>query len=198
MVMLHLLLWIEVGVTAGTLLLAYLAMNDQAWLKTVQVVDNFLGVTALIGLGITLLPGISRRLQTALWVQRYVMPLRRHLGILMYLLALSHAILAIFLPNWVAGRLLPRSIPAYVLMGMTALFLTTPLFLTANDWAVRRLGRRWGTLHKLVYVVVLFVFLHVAILGSKWSIFAGGLLGLEIASWAAVWWRNRHPADRVG
>ena len=44
--------------------------------------------------------------------------------------------------------------------GWLALLLFVPLAITSNKVAVRRLGKKWGLLHKLVYVAALFTFLH--------------------------------------
>jgi sulfoxide reductase heme-binding subunit YedZ len=35
-----------------------------------------------------------------------------------------------------------------------------PLALTSNQWALRKLKRRWGQLHRLVYLVAILVILH--------------------------------------
>ncbi|MBT6244263.1 MAG: hypothetical protein HOI43_02525, partial [Gammaproteobacteria bacterium] len=44
--------------------------------------------------------------------------------------------------------------------GWLALLLFVPLAITSNTIAVRRLGKNWRTLHKLVYVAAIFTFLH--------------------------------------
>lgn len=44
--------------------------------------------------------------------------------------------------------------------GWLALLLFVPLALTSNNSSVRRLGPRWKTLHKLVYIAALFSFAH--------------------------------------
>ena len=45
---------------------------------------------------------------------------------------------------------------------MACLVLLLPLAATSNAFSIRRLGARWGTLHKLVYVIVLGGALHFA------------------------------------
>ena len=45
-------------------------------------------------------------------------------------------------------------------MGFLSLVLLTPLAATSNTWAVRRLGRRWSLLHKLVYLIAITVIAH--------------------------------------
>jgi sulfoxide reductase heme-binding subunit YedZ len=48
----------------------------------------------------------------------------------------------------------------FITMGFLSLVLLIPLAITSNLWSVRRLGRRWASLHKLVYVVALTVIAH--------------------------------------
>jgi sulfoxide reductase heme-binding subunit YedZ len=48
----------------------------------------------------------------------------------------------------------------YVTLGFTALLLLTPLALTSTRAWQRRLGRRWLTLHRLVYVAAGLAVLH--------------------------------------
>ena len=41
----------------------------------------------------------------------------------------------------------------YITIGMLALLLLIPLAVTSTNGMMRRLGRRWSKLHKLVYVI---------------------------------------------
>ena len=41
----------------------------------------------------------------------------------------------------------------YITIGFTALLLLIPLAVTSTNGMMRRLGRRWQTLHRLVYVI---------------------------------------------
>ena len=45
-------------------------------------------------------------------------------------------------------------------MGFLTLVLLTPLAITSNQWAVRKLGRRWVLLHKLVYLIACTAVVH--------------------------------------
>jgi sulfoxide reductase heme-binding subunit YedZ len=181
----------ECLVTVGVSLLVLLSLSDRKWLEWAYRLDTVLGQGALVFLSLTTLPGILRRWQVLRGWQPYLMPIRRHLGIMMYLLALAHAVLTLYLPNWVAGRWLPSVGSLFLVVGMLGLLLATPLFFTANDRAVKKLGRRWGTLHKLVYPLVLLVWGHVLLSGSGWATLAGLILLLEIGSWLKVWYQSR-------
>ncbi len=48
----------------------------------------------------------------------------------------------------------------YITVGMTSFVLMLPLALTSNQAAIRRLGRRWQTLHRLAYVSAVAAVLH--------------------------------------
>jgi sulfoxide reductase heme-binding subunit YedZ len=48
----------------------------------------------------------------------------------------------------------------YVTVGFTGLLLLLPLALTSTRGAMRRLGRRWQQLHRLVYVVAVLGCIH--------------------------------------
>lgn len=48
----------------------------------------------------------------------------------------------------------------YITVGFTALLLLVPLAVTSTDRWMRRLGRRWHALHRLVYVAALLGCLH--------------------------------------
>jgi sulfoxide reductase heme-binding subunit YedZ len=49
----------------------------------------------------------------------------------------------------------------YITMGMLSAVLLMPLAWTSNDYSVRRLGRNWKRLHRLIYPAILFVMIHV-------------------------------------
>ena len=48
----------------------------------------------------------------------------------------------------------------YITVGFSALVLLVPLAVTSTQGMIRRLGRRWKSLHRLVYVIVALAILH--------------------------------------
>jgi sulfoxide reductase heme-binding subunit YedZ len=48
----------------------------------------------------------------------------------------------------------------YITVGFTALLMLIPLAITSTRGMMRRLGRRWGQLHKLVYPAAMLACLH--------------------------------------
>lgn len=47
-----------------------------------------------------------------------------------------------------------------MLTGWIAMFIFVALAVTSNNASVRALGKRWKSLHKLVYVAAILTFLH--------------------------------------
>ncbi|MGX9352641.1 protein-methionine-sulfoxide reductase heme-binding subunit MsrQ [Shimia sp. W99] len=52
----------------------------------------------------------------------------------------------------------------YITIGMAGFLLLVPLAVTSNGYSVRRLGRRWNRLHRLVYLAALLGALHFVML----------------------------------
>jgi len=48
----------------------------------------------------------------------------------------------------------------YITLGMTGLLLLLPLALTSTKGMMRRLGKRWQKLHRLVYVIAVLAVWH--------------------------------------
>lgn len=87
---------------------------------------------------------------------------RKYLGIVFYLLAVSN--LAMFILE--AGIGATFSAP-FLVAGMVAVLLATPLFLTSSRWSQRWMGmRRWRLLHRLTYVIAVALVAHVALIGE--------------------------------
>jgi ferredoxin-NADP reductase/DMSO/TMAO reductase YedYZ heme-binding membrane subunit/rubredoxin len=98
-----------------------------------------------------------------------LMPLRKELGILMGTLAFVHGT-TYLLPDvtyvldstfWIQDGML-----SYLAFGFFALVLSIPLTLTSSTWAMRKLGKSWKTLHRTVYLILIFTIIHVVLL--KW------------------------------
>lgn len=90
-----------------------------------------------------------------------VVGLRRTLGLLAFAYAALH--FGVYLVDQeLAWSFIVEDIAErpYVTVGFTALVLLLPLALTSTRGAIRRLGRRWVQLHRLVYVVGLLAVLH--------------------------------------
>jgi sulfoxide reductase heme-binding subunit YedZ len=130
-------------------------------------------------------------------------PYRRTLGLLAFTYACLHLSTYVALDlgfdlGAVAEDVAKRP---YITVGFTAFCLLVPLAATSTRAMVRRLGRRWITLHRLVYVaatlgVIHFLWLVKADLREP-LIYAGVLaLLLALRAW---WWLDRArsaPSER--
>ena len=147
------------------------------------------GTIALIFYLLSLMPGIMSRSRLLPLAGITLMLFRRHLGIIMFVSAFVHYSFTTLLPMIIDGW--PLATDLFRVFGLLAFFLTTPLWLTANDTSERFLGRKWKILHRLTYVVLLLVFGHVALQMKKWAIVIGVVIVAEILSWIVYWRRPR-------
>ena len=111
------------------------------------------GKTALNLLLLTLLVTPVRRLTG--WTQ--LLRLRRMLGLFAFGYALLHFAVYLWLDqqfNWPA-ILKDIGKRPYITIGFTALLMLVPLALTSTNRMMRRLGRRWQQLHRLVYAIAI-------------------------------------------
>ena len=92
--------------------------------------------------------------------------LRRMIGLLAFSYVVLHfLVFALFdhmlNPATIADDVINRP---YILMGFLALLLLIPLAVTSTNAWMRRLGRRWKQLHKLVYLIAVLGVLHFLLL----------------------------------
>ncbi|TFG88465.1 MAG: sulfoxide reductase heme-binding subunit YedZ [Gemmatimonadales bacterium] len=156
--------------TALRLLLAAGAAGPAIWLlwaafvrqdlgadpvKTLQVVT---GLAVLNLLLVTLAITPLRRYLTWNFLGQY----RRMLGLSAFAYAVVHLLIYVVFDQSLDPRLIwddtiehPR-----IAVGALALLLLTPLAITSTDNMIRRLGKNWGRLHRLVYPATALGVLH--------------------------------------
>jgi sulfoxide reductase heme-binding subunit YedZ len=115
---------------------------------------------------------------------RRLAPFRRTLGLLAFTYACLHFATWLVLDNFFDWSAMLEDVAKrrYITVGFAAFLCLVPLAATSTRAAVRRLGRRWVTLHRLVYVAALGGVVH-----SWWLVkadilapasYAAGLAGL--------------------
>lgn len=131
---------------------------------------------------VTTIPGISRRFGLKHKLFSLLHVFRRYLGISMYLFVSVHFWFVRGIPWFIKGLL--KMTPAlFEIMGLTAYILTFFMFLTSNDLSVANLGIWWNRIHKLTYIIIFFIFLHVALQKlSIWTVLIGITLLAQISS----------------
>jgi sulfoxide reductase heme-binding subunit YedZ len=116
------------------------------------------GKTALNLLLITLLVTPVRQLTGFTHVVR----LRRMLGLFAFFYAAMHFVVYVVLDQGMnlQGILHDITKRPYITIGFTALVILIPLAVTSTNGMMRRLGRRWQKLHRLIYVAAIFGVWH--------------------------------------
>ncbi len=136
----------------------YLGFSDQLGGDPVEAIIHYTGKGALNLLLLTLLVAPLSR-----WShQNRVLRVRRLLGLYCFAWACSHLgnYIAFELQfDWglVAAELVKRP---YIVVGMSAFLILLALAITSLPVLVRKLGRRWRSLHSTVYLAVALVCVH--------------------------------------
>ena len=150
---------------------------------------NTLGQFALILYVATLLPGIGDRLGIKNKILVLLKIYRREAGILMYLLALIHITLEKLLITTSITELF--ILLPFEIMGALSLLVLFFLFITSNTFSLIRLRLNWYRIHRLTYIGMLFIFLHVSLVKfSNWTILMGFVLILQLISFIVVYRRT--------
>jgi sulfoxide reductase heme-binding subunit YedZ len=94
--------------------------------------------------------------------QHWLLHLRRMLGLFSFFYVSLHFLCFIWFDHFfdLAAMLKDVIKRPFITVGFIAFLLLLPLALTSSDNMMRRLGRRWGWLHRLVYVVAVLAILH--------------------------------------
>ena len=112
--------------------------------------------------------------------------LRRMIGLGALAWVSVHALLYVGDQNWVLWRVaIEISTRVYLIIGFVAFVGLAVLGWTSTDEWVRRLGRRWKRLHRLVFPIALLALLHVFIQSKADTSQAVILAGLLI--WLLAW-----------
>lgn len=167
-----------------------------------KVLVNNLGQGALVLLLLTLaMTPIQRVTGWAGWLA-----VRRQLGLWCFSYALLHLASYLFFLLGAEISRLPEELSErpYILVGGLGLLGLTALAATSSRWSMRRLGKRWKTLHRLIYVIVIVVLLHMLWVvradAGRWALYAGIaaiLLVLRLPVLASVLGRLRTQTGKV-
>ena len=130
--------------------------------------------------------------------QPWMIKLRRMLGLFAFFYAVVHFTVYLVLDLELNFRLLGADIlkRPYITIGFSALLLLLPLALTSTNGMMRRLGRRWQSLHRLIYPIAALAVWH-----FYWQVKRDvrepllyvGILALLLAYRALRWRARRAP-----
>lgn len=165
----------EPAVTAAKAVAHILALLPAAWIAwqvrnelvlgtgglgadPVAAIEHFLGLWALRFLVLTLAITPLRQLTGKTILLRF----RRMLGLYVFFYATLHfaAYLALDLRGYWSEIFAGIVKKPYITVGFAAWLLLVPLAATSTLGAMRKLGRRWGVLHRAVYAISVLAVLH--------------------------------------
>lgn len=176
----------EVSIVVVWCVVAAAFAQNRDLLAVVYETGIELGEFAILFYCSTLVPGILQRLNLFTTLRVIMMLFRRHLGIMTFLLIWLHMSWGSTLPliSFYGVSLKALSVLSVSQwLGLSAFTLLVPLFITSNDYSVKKLGKAWKSVHKLTYVVLFLVFLHVALIESKWLLVIVPTMIAWIFSW---------------
>jgi sulfoxide reductase heme-binding subunit YedZ len=168
-------------------------------INPVEDLELTTGIWALRFLVLTLAVTPVRRLTGWNRVIQY----RRMLGLFAFFYVCLHFSVYVGIDQFFAWSAIVKDVVKrpFITMGFTAFVLMIPLALTSTKGWIRRLGKKWTLLHRLVYVAAICAVIHFA---WKVKVFTGDpvlyaviltlLLGFRLA-WNV--WSARPPARAV-
>jgi len=138
--------------------LVALGWADRLGANPVEFVTRSTGTWTLVMLCATLTVTPLRRLTGWNLLAR----LRRMIGLFAFFYGCLHLLTYVWLDQWFDVAQIVRDVVKrpFVTVGMAAFALMLPLAATSNDAAIRRLGRRWASLHRSVYAIAVLAVLH--------------------------------------
>ena len=175
---------------------AFALWQDALGANPIEAFTRGLGDWALRFLLITLAVTPLRRATGWAWLVR----LRRMLGLYAFFYASLHLVAYLWLDQFFDWAEIGRDIlkRPFITVGMATFLLLAPLAATSTNAMIRRLGgRRWQSLHRLVYPAALLAVLHFTWMvkvdvrePALYGVIAAALLGVR------AWWRfedSRRP-----
>ena len=128
-----------------------LGVDGKLGANPVETITHHTGDWALRFLLITLAVTPLRRLSGWNWLQRF----RRMLGLFTFFYAFLHFGTYLVLDQFFQWQAILEDIlkRPYITVGFLAFLLLIPLAVTSTNAMMRRLGRHWQRLHRLVYLI---------------------------------------------
>ena len=154
--------WIKAGLFALCLVplarLVYGGFANSLGANPIETITRSTGWWTLFLLMVTLAVTPLRRWSGANWLLR----LRRMFGLFAFFYASVHFMTFVWFDHWfeVAEILKDVVKRPFVTVGFAAYLLLLPLAATSTNGMVRRLGRNWQRLHRLIYVIATLGVVH--------------------------------------
>jgi methionine sulfoxide reductase heme-binding subunit len=123
-----------------------------------------------------------------------IIRLRRMLGLFAFFYATLHMLTWVVFFHYFDTQFMIEDVAMrpFITIGMATFLILLALAVTSNRFSIRRLGRKWTTLHRLVYLAAITAVIHFWWLVKadvteprRWALAVGALLGFR------VWWTWR-------
>jgi len=156
--LLKVVLWLSALAPAAYLLLGMFVFPEWVGANPIEKLTHVTGMTALVLLFVTLAVTPFRRLTG--W--NPVIRLRRPLGLFAFFYAFCHFCIwfvfdMVFNVTWMLEDIAERP---FITVGFAAFVTLVPLAVTSTRGWIRRLGKRWATLHKGIYLATCLGVVH--------------------------------------
>ncbi len=183
--------WLRVIAHVGALLpLAMLVIDNYRYNLTANPIQEITLRTGKAGLVLLVLSLACTPLNTVFGL-REVQKVRRALGLYGFLYLGLHLFTFVVLDYGVNLQLIAQAIVEkyYVIAGFIAFLMLAPLAITSTRGWMKRLGQRWKSLHRWVYIAVPVGVLHFGLLVKSvtgrpepllWGALVLGLLALRL------------------
>jgi sulfoxide reductase heme-binding subunit YedZ len=175
------------------------AYLDQLGANPLEAITRNTGDWTLYLLCITLSITPLRRLSGWTWL----IALRRMMGLFTFFYASLHFLAFLWFDHFfdVQAMLLDVVKRPFIAMGFATFLFLLPLAITSTNKMMRKLGKRWKTLHQLIYLIIIMGLLHFWWMRAGKQNFAQPLLITVIAlvllgSRLVTWWQNKNKAVR--
>ncbi|SAK98558.1 putative sulfite oxidase subunit YedZ [Caballeronia ptereochthonis] len=183
---------------ARLVLLGVTGANGGLGANPIEFITRSTGLWTLVYLCITLAITPVRRMTGITALARF----RRMIGLYAFFFAVLHFTTYIWFDKWfdVAEMLKDIGKRPFITVGFAAFMLLIPLAVTSPRAMARKLGRRWQTLHRTIYLIASLAILHF------WWMKAGkhdfelpkiyGAIVIALLGWRVIAWLKAKSAQR--
>jgi sulfoxide reductase heme-binding subunit YedZ len=181
--------------------LGWKALNAGLGANPIQVITWSTGTWTLVFLVVTLSITPVRKLTKQYWLIQF----RRMFGLFAFFYACLHFTTYVWLDQFFDWHGITKDIAKrpFITVGFTAFVLLIPLALTSTQASIRRLGKRWQRIHRLLYLTAVLAIIHYVWLVKKdirKPVIYASILGVLFAYRLIVWaWAHRtsRPAPQT-
>ena len=168
--------------------LVWLGFHSGLGANPIEFITHSTGDWTLTFLLLTLSITPLRKLTRQYWLISF----RRMIGLFAFFYGFLHLMTYVWLDKFFNVHEMLHDIAKrkFITAGMTAFTLMIPLALTSTKWAIRKLGKRWQTLHRLIYFsaaagVIHYIWLVKADLKKplEYAFVLGMLLMYRVVAW---------------